>query len=585
MNKNPNPERCASNSPPAERFENELIKYKQKITNILESFTDAFFEVNLNWEVTFWNKECERLLSKSREEIIGKNLWDQYTKAKSLKFFSEYQRAMQENIAVRFQEYWPGKRIWVEVSAFPSGEGLSVYFKDITEWKRMNRELKKEKKRYYDLFNQSPLPQWVYDFNTLAILQVNDAAIKQYGYSRKEFMKMTLNDNRPQEQISKLADIVSKKIIKGQFNSSIVQHRKKNGEIIFVQVDGNPIMFDHKNARLVIVVDQTEQVNAEIELARSEQRFKSLVQDGSDLIGILDNQGNYKYVSPTTAPILGIEASDFIGKNAFDFIHPEDKSSIQLEFDRLRNDKQVKLPPFRFKNKYGEYRWIETIITNMLDDPSIEGIVSNSRDITERIEHETKTQELLDRFSIVSKATSDAIWDWDITTGKIQWNQAIKSVFGYSDTCYNIEWWEKQIHPDDLVNVQTEFSNLIENTNSKLQLKYRFRCADGSYKCVLDRSFILFGQDHQPIRMIGSLQDITTQNEHLKAIQNQNARLHEISHMQAHDVRAPLARIIGLVNLLDDRVSKETLTAVISHLTSSTYELDEVLRKIINKSS
>lgn len=583
MSNSQNEKKTVHCHPAGKSFEQELLAYKQKVTNILESFTDAFFEVDLNWNVTFWNKECERILSKSRDEMLGKNLWEVFSKQLHLKFYAEYDKAINENIAVRFQEYVPSKRIWVEVSAFPSGESLSVYFRDITEWKRITRQLKKEKKRYYDLFNRSPVPQWLYDFDTLAILQVNDAALKFYGYSRREFLRMTIKDLRPGEDVSALTHVLNNEVIKGRFNTSVVRHLKKNGDIVYVIVSSNSVFFDSGNVRLVMAVDQTERIRAEVELARSEQRFKALVQDGSDLIGILDNDGKYKYVSPTTKQILGIEAADFIGKNAFDFIHPMDRESTLAEFGRLDTERQIKLSPFRFINAEGEYRWIETIITDMYSDPAINGIVSNSRDITTHIENEQRTKELLNRYTIVSKATSDAIWDWDISSGRILWNQAIKSVYGYSDTCYDIQWRETQIHPDDLSEIKLQFEQLIQLKQSKLQTEYRFRCADGSYKCVLDRSFLIFDDLGDPVRMIGSMQDITERHAYIETIEEKNARLNEISWIQAHDVRAPLARIMGLVELLEDENSEDALKNIITYLKTSTGELDLIIKKIMNK--
>lgn len=569
--------------PAGKSFENELIAYKQKIANILESFTDAFFEVDLNWVVTFWNKECERILSKSREDMLGKNLWEVFSKKLHQNFYSQYENAINENIAVRFEGYVPSKRIWVEVSAFPSGESLSVYFKDITEWKHITKQLKKEKKRYYDLFNRSPVAQWLYDFDTLAIVDVNDAALKLYGYSRKEFLKMTIKNLRPKQDIVALNHILNNEVVKGRFNSSIVTHLKKNGETMYVTVSGNSVFFDKANVRLVMAVDQTEQIRAELELALSEQRFKALIQDGSDLVGILDNQGNYKYVSPTAKQILGIDAEEFIGKNAFDFIHPVDRKTTLNEFGELATKRQIKLTPFRFINADGDYRWIETIITDLSHEPAIAGIVSNSRDVTMQIETERHTGELLDRFNIVSKATSDAIWDWDIDSGKIEWNRAIRGTYGYGGTSYDIQWREERIHPDDLQGVKLQFDHLIQQKESKLQTEYRFRCADGTYKCVLDRSFIQFNVHGHPVRMIGSMQDITELKAHIKAIEEKNARLNEISWIQTHNVRAPLARIIGLVELLERDTSEDTLKNILTYLKKSAHELDLVVNKIINQ--
>jgi len=113
--------------------EQRLIDYQRKISNILESFTDGFFEVDEFWVVTYWNKAAERILMMPRAEIIGKNLWQAYPEAMDLKFYPEYHRAVADNVSVRFEEYYEQNQLWIEVAAFPSGRGLSVYFKDITE--------------------------------------------------------------------------------------------------------------------------------------------------------------------------------------------------------------------------------------------------------------------------------------------------------------------------------------------------------------------------------------------------------------------------------------------------------------------
>lgn len=168
-------------------FEQQLIEYQNRISNILESFTDAFFEVDRDWIVTYWNKEAERLLKTSRENIIGQNLWEVFKDAIPLRFFIEYHKAVDQNIAIRFEEYFPPLHIWVEVAAFPTGNGLSVYFKDISANKEATKVLEMERKKYNDLFNLSPVPQWVYDVNSFQFLDVNQAAVDHYGYSKKEF--------------------------------------------------------------------------------------------------------------------------------------------------------------------------------------------------------------------------------------------------------------------------------------------------------------------------------------------------------------------------------------------------------------
>ena len=425
----------------------------------MESFTDAFFEVDSNWIVTYWNKEAERLLLVSREDIIGENLWEVFANAISLRFFSEYHKAVEEHVAIRFEEYFPPRKIWVEVAAFPSGSGLSVYFKDITATKNATAVLQQERKKYSDLFNLSPVPQWVYDFDTFMFLDVNHAAVGHYGYSKAEFLQMTIKDIRPKEDVGAFEEMLCKEVIPGIFKKSSVRHQKNNGEIILVCVESNAVCFEDKNARLVMVVDRTTEIAAGLAM-----------------------------------------------------------------------------------------------------------------------------QESAKRYDIVSKATSDAVWDWDITTGEMVWNQGIKGIFGYSELLYTEKWWRDHVHPDDLESVLHEFDLLIKHQKTRMRVEYRFLCATGVYRSVLDRAFIIFNEDGKAVRIIGSIQYITERVDHVKAIEAQNERLQEISWIQSHKVRSPLAKILSLVELIaGSPADLKTIQELTPLLKQSAEDLDQVLKEIIKK--
>ncbi|RZM30042.1 MAG: PAS domain S-box protein [Pedobacter sp.] len=257
-------------------FEQQLLQYQKRISNILESFTDAFFEVDRSWVVTYWNKEAEHLLGKSREEIIGKNLWEVYPDAVNTLFFEQYNRALAQNSAVRFEEYYEAKALWFEVAAFPSGEGLSVYFKDITASRETILQLQNERQKYRELFNLSPVPQWVYEYETLKFLDVNEAAISHYGYTRDEFLGMTLKDIRPQSDLLQFQETIKKEVIQGALSTSTVRHQKKNGDIIAVLVKGNSIFFDGKTARLVMVIDRTAEIEAMMAIEAQNVRLQEI---------------------------------------------------------------------------------------------------------------------------------------------------------------------------------------------------------------------------------------------------------------------------------------------------------------------
>lgn len=120
-----------------------------------------------------------------------------------------------------------------------------------------------------------------------------------------------------------------------------------------------------------------------------------------------------------------------------------------------------------------------------------------------------------EKYDIVAKATSDTIWDWKIQEDHISWNKGIEGIFGYTDDQVgnNSQWWFDKIHPEDSIKMSIKLYSFIEQKTEKWQDQYRFRCADNSYKYVLDRGFLLKDENGKAIRMIGAIQDITKQKE------------------------------------------------------------------------
>ncbi|MBB1193541.1 PAS domain-containing sensor histidine kinase [Flavobacterium sp. SOK18b] len=120
-----------------------------------------------------------------------------------------------------------------------------------------------------------------------------------------------------------------------------------------------------------------------------------------------------------------------------------------------------------------------------------------------------------DKYDIVAKATSDTIWDWKLEEDHFSWNKGIESVFGYSQDNVTVDsnWWFDKIHPEDSIKMSVRLYSFIEQKTEKWQDQYRFKCADNTYKYVLDRAFLLKDKNGKAIRMIGAIQDITKQKE------------------------------------------------------------------------
>ena len=391
-----------------------------------------------------------------------------------------------------------------------------------------NRSLSESEREYRELFDINPVPMFVYDLGSYRFLNVNQAAVKTYGYSKEEFLSMTIKDIRPAKDLPELEKILKEQNVNDELSyRGTFRHTRKNGEIIHVQIQSKFIIAEGQQAKLVLANDVTEKLKAQEALKFNEQRFRSLVQGGSDMITIMDSETRYKYVSPTSETVLGIPPDTLIGKKVLDYIHEDDKEQVVEQAAELSDKKRIQLSPYRYLDAKGNWRWLETILTNMLDDPIINGIVTNSRDITQKMEQELKLKESIKRYEILSQATSDVIWDLDIPNDSVRYNFVIHEMFGYqeSEIGQKSKWWSDRLHPEDRQKVTRSISKAFEENIQRLQVEYRFRCVDGSYKYIYDRIFLMKDDEGNPLRMIGAMQDMTELLEKKKELEKANDRL------------------------------------------------------------
>ncbi|MCF6130011.1 PAS domain S-box protein [Flavobacterium sp. AS60] len=175
-----------------------------------------------------------------------------------------------------------------------------------------------------------------------------------------------------------------------------------------------------------------------------------------------------------------------------------------------------------------------------------------------------------ERYDIVAKATSDTIWDWKMEDDSFIWNKGIQGVFGYKkeDVGKTSKWWFDRIHPEDSLKMSVKLYSFLEQKTEKWQDEYRFQCADGSYKYVFDRGFLVKDASGKPIRMIGAIQDVTKQKE-----EEQRLRLLETVITQTKDA----------VMITDIDTSKNAIPNIIfvnSAFTDMTgYPAEEVIGK------
>ncbi|MGA9406553.1 MAG: PAS domain S-box protein, partial [Bacteroidota bacterium] len=163
--------------------------------------------------------------------------------------------------------------------------------------------------------------------------------------------------------------------------------RRKDGSATWVEQSTRIIRDSqgHVKEYRNVVRDVTERIHARDELASREKRFRALIEESSDVVALIDREGNFSYVSPSITRILGYLPDELLGWSAFVLIHPLDLDSTKRLFgDLLREPSNIAAAEIRFKDKNGSWRWIEGVAKNLLEDPSVKAVVVNFRDITDR---------------------------------------------------------------------------------------------------------------------------------------------------------------------------------------------------------
>lgn len=265
-------------------------------------------------------------------------------------------------------------------------------------------------------FEFSPRPCMILknDSPSYTIAYVNRAFIKAVEIFKDTMMGMSLFEAFPQKETDKafiLHQLASR--MTNEYVYPIIGKNKNVDYFIYTPFDLKEFLAHSqmikKNAAIhgvfkqVTATDEMFENNDILERVsnaffRNEQRFKSLVQEGEDMIAIADTNGRCSYVSPTVEKVLQLPADYFMGKNVLSFIHREDRRRVYQEFSMIRQKKRVFISPYRFADKDHQQRWIESVVTDMFDEPTVAGIVINSREITKRIEDELRLKKTIHEF-------------------------------------------------------------------------------------------------------------------------------------------------------------------------------------------
>jgi PAS domain S-box-containing protein len=339
---------------------------RNNLKALINNTNDLMWSVDRNFNLITSNEAFDKMVKVMSGRMVAKGsnvLATGFSNEQLNRFRKYYERTFSgQNFTVIEYADLPDI-FWSEISFYPiyhenTVVGAACFSHDVTRQKKAEAQLKLSEEKYRTLFLKSPLPKWLYDSETLRFLDVNEAAIRHYGYSRDEFLKMNIKDIRSEEDIEYLLNDLKEIPEDQESRSGNFRHRKKNGEIITVNTTAHSIDYNNRKARMVIAIDITEKIKAEEDLRQSEIRLNEAQAIAHISNWEVDLARNIHTWSDESYRIYGLNRGEVQPSTEFflSCMHPDDagfaQKKVQEAFSSCRNSSFE----FRFIRKDGVTR-------------------------------------------------------------------------------------------------------------------------------------------------------------------------------------------------------------------------------------
>lgn len=444
---------------------------------------------------------------------------------------------------------------------------------DVTERKKAEEALRESERRFRELAELLPEPVVQFDL-TGTVTFASHRAFETFGYSREDLSR----------GISVFDVIVPEDSDKIRENMRRLLNREEHGreEYTCVRKDSTQFpAFIHSTVRVSndavvgvtsIVVDLSERRRTEVALRESEERFKQVAENADEWIWEVDANGMYQYCSSAVERILGYSPDELVGKkHFFDLFAPEVREDLK-EAALSAFERRETLRNFVYPNihKNGEIRLLETSCSPVQNEKgALLGYRGADTDVTERKQTEEALRASEERLELALRGADLGLWDWDLKTGRGVCNERALDMLGYmnGEVDLNLFSWKDMVHPEDWPRVSETLTAHIEGRAPSYESEYRLRSKSGEWKWILARGkSAAFDTDGRPLRMTGTILDITERKSAEQEREVLRAQLAQSQKMQAigtltgglsHDFNNLLTIINGYTEMILSEKSED----------------------------
>jgi PAS domain S-box-containing protein len=424
------------------------------------------------------------------------------------------------------------------------------------------------------------------------LLYISPSIERVLGYSESEIMMLdmfTLFHPDELEEMSKVWQyVLTTKGIPVPGHTGRMLH--KDGSWRWIEATVTNMLHDPAiNGIVDNFRDVTDKIKAEELIVKNEKRFRAMIEESTDIIMLTSMEGKIIYGSSTLTKTFGYSMDELLNKSAFTFFHPDDLPDI------LKNRAIILETPgksfsfqYRLLHKNGIWIWCEGTLANMFHEPGIQAFVSNFRDISERKLAEDNLQKSESRLNEAQGIAHLGNWELDFKTNVHTWSDELYNILGVNkgDVTPSTELFLSFIHPDDLEQIKIQVDEAFK-TLKATSYNFRFIKKDGTVRYGYTERKFEFDKNNEPLRLLGVVQDITERKliedereKMILSIVQHTKNLEQFASIVSHNLRAPVANILGLSNVLQNNISETDKARSQQFLFKATEQLDIVLKDL-----